>query len=534
MCNAKRRAKKAVLGNGDRRDALVTVPANMGLSWASLVLYGDPTQTLVQQLAARNETRLGVLPPRLLESPRSGRHRRVMQRGEAPLQAAPSTLPELVGGPGMRPLDRLRGPADLRESEDELLVMEQGGIRYWAKSSDGDPESLVEVGGMPKVAQYAQAKLQKDRGFADYVKVVARWATGRLEQGLIGEIVRQYDYDVVNTERLLVHDPVTGELRPYSKNDDKSTSSNPQAQGCLLLIHGTFSKSAAPVAGLGRGFFDWAHRNYRQVLAFDHWTLSKSPLENAQMLLRMLPPWITGDKHPLDIVTHSRGGLVARALVQLPLGDGTDAVRIGGAVKRVIFVGTPNFGTSLANPNNWARAADLLINLVHIDAFGLYGKLSGLLARLAVAKLGGEILERIPGLQAQNPAARVDQFLGQLRHATRPAKIRFSAVSTNYEPRRDEANLKLIARLAGDAAIDEFFQGYNDLVVDSRNVWLDGTANGLPFIDRESLLVITPADSGFDVPDGPLASLYGVHHTNLFETEQTREFLVNQLRRPAL
>ena len=534
LCHAKRRAKKAVLGNGDARDALVTVPANMGLSWASLVLYGDPTQTLVQQLAARNETRLGVPPPRLLEPPRRGRHRRVAQRGEAPLQAAPSTLPEMVGGPGMRPLDRLRGPADLRESEDELLVMEQGGIRYWAKSSDGEPESLVEVGGMPKVAQYAQARLQKDRGFADYVKIVARWATGRLEQGLIGEIVRQYDYDVVHTERLLVHDPITGGLRPYSKNDDKSTSSNPQAQGCLLLIHGTFSKSAAPVAGLGRGFFDWAHRNYRQVLAFDHWTLSKSPLENAQMLLRMLPPWIAGDKHPLDIVTHSRGGLVARALVQLPLGDGADAVRIGGAVKRVIFVGTPNFGTSLANPNNWARAADLLINLVHIDAFGLYGKLSGLLARLAVAKLGGEVLERIPGLQAQNPASRVDQFLGQLRHATRPAKIRFSAVSTNYEPRRDEANLKLIARLAGDAAIDEFFQGYNDLVVDSRNVWLDGTANGLPFIDRESLLVITPADSGFDVPDGPLASLYGVHHTNLFETEQTREFLVNQLRRPAL
>ena len=262
--------------------------------------------------------------------------------------------------------------------------------------------------------------------------------------------------------------------------------------------------------------------------------MSKSPLENAQLLCRSLPSWVADGPHALDLITHSRGGLVARALVQLPVGEGDDAGRIAKAVKRVIFVGTPNFGTSLANPSNWGRAADLLINLVHVDALGLYGKMSGFLARLAVADAGVELLDRIPGLQAQNPAAiGKHDFLGRLREAAKPEQVRFSAVSSNYEPRRDEAHLKFIAKLAGDAAADEFFEGFNDLVVNSRHVWHDGSASGgQTLVDRENLLLITPADSGFDMPEGPLANLYGVHHTNLFETEQTRQFLVEQLRRP--
>jgi hypothetical protein len=92
--------------------------------------------------------------------------------------------------------------------------------------------------------------------------------------------------------------------------------------------------------------------------------------------------------------------------------------------------------------------------------------------------------------------------------------------------------LKFIVKAAGDAAADAFFKGFNDLVVNSRNVWTDEAPGAVPLVERENLLVITPSDSGFELPEGPVASLYGVHHTNLFETEQTRRFLVDQLRRP--
>ena len=75
--------------------------------------------------------------------------------------------------------------------------------------------------------------------------------------------------------------------------------------------------------------------------------------------------------------------------MQLPVDEGADAARIAKAVKRVVFVGTPNYGTSLGESAAiGARAADLLINMVHVDALGLYGKLSGFLARLAVAEAG--------------------------------------------------------------------------------------------------------------------------------------------------
>jgi hypothetical protein len=502
------------------------------------VLYGDPTQTLVQQLAARSDRRLTIpIAPKSVERSHAPRARRSVLHGEAPLQAAPSTLLKVVRGPGMRAVDRLRGPADLKANEQELAVVEKGGIRYWATIAAGEPVPL-DAAGMHGIADASENRLRRERGFSDYVKVVARWATGRVEQGLIKELVQQYDRDVVETEQLLVHDPSSYELRPYTNEDETGSSPNPQARGCLLLIHGTFSRSQSPVNGLGRGFFDWAHRSYRHVLAFDHWTLSKGPLDNAKALCKLLPRYLTEAQHPLDIVTHSRGGLVARALVQLPLQDGSDAERVAGAVKRVVFVGTPNFGTSLADPTNWSRAADLLINLVHVDALGLYGKLSGFLARLVVARAieagGDELLKQIPGLLAQSPAPGRSDLLARLRGAAVPGRVRFSAVSTNYEPRRDQAHLKFIAKAAGDAAADEFFQGFNDLVVNSRNVWTDVTPGAVPLVSRENLLLITPPDSGFDVPGGPgpLASLYGVHHTNLFETEQTRRFLVDQLRRP--
>ncbi|WUI60523.1 hypothetical protein OG774_22620 [Actinomycetospora sp. NBC_00405] len=64
----------------------------------------------------------------------------------------------------------------------------------------------------------------------------------------------------------------------------------------------------------------WAHleRAYDgRIIAFDHPTASVPPEQNAKALLRLIPD----DVHlELDIVCHSRGGLVARILDgQLPL-----------------------------------------------------------------------------------------------------------------------------------------------------------------------------------------------------------------------
>jgi hypothetical protein len=269
--------------------------------------------------------------------------------------------------------------------------------------------------------------------------------------------------------------------------------------------------------------------------AFDHWTLSKTPLENAEMPWRELPATVKSAPKCLDIITHSRGGLVARAMMQLQLNGAPVPANVEKSIDHVVFVGTPNFGTALADETNWSRAADLLLNLIHLDSLGLYGKLSGLLARLALGHVGAELENRIPGLQAQNPSARKrGQFLGDLLAAAVPADVSVSAIASNYEPRRDEPHLKFIAQSAGDAAVDAFFDGFNDLVVNTTNVWLDSVlsigSERARLVKRENLLVISPSESGLVSDAAQKASLYGVHHTNLFTIEETRGFLVRQLR----
>lgn len=88
----------------------------------------------------------------------------------------------------------------------------------------------------------------------------------------------------------------------------------------LLLVHGTFSSTDGgfaqlAAAGSGRAFLEGALTEYDAVIGFDHRTLSVDPLTNARDLFDLLcaraPRGAT-----VDIVTHSRGGLVARALVE--------------------------------------------------------------------------------------------------------------------------------------------------------------------------------------------------------------------------
>jgi triacylglycerol esterase/lipase EstA (alpha/beta hydrolase family) len=111
------------------------------------------------------------------------------------------------------------------------------------------------------------------------------------------------------------------------------------------------------------------------------------PLENAEMLAQQLrtlnPARLAGRK--LDIITHRRGGLVARSLCEL--------AKESDAVRNLIFIDTPNCGTDMANPQNLGRMADPLVNLTGVDHAALYGKLAGLLANLAVQQLW----ERVPG-----------------------------------------------------------------------------------------------------------------------------------------
>ena len=82
----------------------------------------------------------------------------------------------------------------------------------------------------------------------------------------------------------------------------------------LLLIHGTFTSAATEFCALGGStFFERMDATYGdRIYAFNHFSVSRTPEQNARMMLESLPDQTTS----FDVVAHSRGGLVLRNLVE--------------------------------------------------------------------------------------------------------------------------------------------------------------------------------------------------------------------------
>jgi hypothetical protein len=82
----------------------------------------------------------------------------------------------------------------------------------------------------------------------------------------------------------------------------------------LLFIHGPFSDAASAYRELASSsFFDRVKDTYAdRIFAFNHFSVSRTPEQNARMLLSGLPEQST----TFDVVTHSRGGLVLRNIVE--------------------------------------------------------------------------------------------------------------------------------------------------------------------------------------------------------------------------
>jgi len=104
----------------------------------------------------------------------------------------------------------------------------------------------------------------------------------------------------------------------------------------LLLIHGFFSSIEQSFEDLKREDNKVLWTKLRQkyngrILAFDHYTISQSPLENTKLLLDQLPNEIT-----LDVFSFSRGGLVADLLSLISELGKNSKKRIANETKKYI------------------------------------------------------------------------------------------------------------------------------------------------------------------------------------------------------
>lgn len=286
----------------------------------------------------------------------------------------------------------------------------------------------------------------------------------------------------------------------------------------LLIIHGTFSSStpyfSQPPDSPWMTYLSSCRNRYSRVLAFDHPTLAAAPFLNAMALHRHFSRF-RGD---IDIVCHSRGGLVSRWWL-----EGLRPQNLGTA--RVVFVGSPLTGTSLASPARLRGALNLLTNLARslclvADLASLASPLflvvSGLL-RL-VASLG-PLSEKLPFLDAGvalvpglHSQARVGNNLelGCLSRQA-PAPATYHAITSNFESDDPLWAFWKPFRLADNLA-GHVFDGDNDLVVDTAAMTLDGLARPIPPERR--------LDFGTNGR---------VHHTNYFHQKAAVDFLASAL-----
>lgn len=299
----------------------------------------------------------------------------------------------------------------------------------------------------------------------------------------------------------------------------------------LLFVHGTFSKSLAFIEGIqkcdeGAAFLRRVFKHYDEVLVFEHPTLSVSPVLNAFDLFHLM----AAARGPLDVIAHSRGGIVARWFL-----EGFAGAMAGNGPYRAVLVGSPLGGTSLASPRRLRDSLSLLSNVGAVLQAG--GAVASayvplLIAPLALLKVATSVvsvaaktpvidaaISMIPGLSAQ---ARIEQN-HELERCFRfrlDKPPQYFTVSANFET--ENPRWKFWEWFRGDnlkdLATNQVFPRENDLVVD--------TASMTEFAGQ---VAAGAGEAGGSYKFGTTPT---VHHTNYFEQPQTLRFIADSLAIP--
>lgn len=264
------------------------------------------------------------------------------------------------------------------------------------------------------------------------------------------------------------------------------------ADGSLLLLHGLFSHASRCFRGLGvsDAYPALADHYGEQIYAFNHRTVEQGIRESARALLLALPE----APRRYDVVAHSRGGLVLRAIVERPdlFGDLAGRFRLG----RVVLACVPNHGTKLASREG------LMALLLGAVALRLEG--DDLDDPNFLRALRSWIEGSARGVADMSPTSA---FIESLNTAQGRPIERYHALAANYEPGGllQAGDERLFDALHGEA---------NDIAVataDSMRCGADTIA---------STRVFAPT---LEHPS------CAVHHLNIFRDPEARRFVVDRL-----
>ena len=194
----------------------------------------------------------------------------------------------------------------------------------------------------------------------------------------------------------------------------------------LLFVHGTFSTTEGAFNRLPAATMEELHRRYQgRVIAFDHPTIADDPFVNARQFYDIVGDLVLD----MDIVCHSRGGLVARSIAERPGDLAPLGPRIG--VRQIVLVGVVNQGTILADADHWGELVDRFTTMLQLlPGPGISETLETVLAVVKSIAIG--TVHELEGLSAMAPGS---DFLEKLNTGPKdPAAATYRAITSNFEP----------------------------------------------------------------------------------------------------
>jgi CHAT domain/Ternary complex associated domain 7 len=444
-----------------------------------------------------------------------------------------------AGAPGRRRRAPAPSPAtvELRlpveANERAVVLLEQDGVYHWKLPDETVHPERPRRRGVQPVAEPGVVTFRielrptpggaQQRGLLSHVVAgavrvfVLKFAGHAVVGNVLGYLERNIRTGLIE---MTAKDPT--KWRAVEPADVKLPKRRPAR--ILLFVHGTFSSTVGAFGGLGsHDFLDNALKHYDAVLGFDHRTLSLDPLENATALMGLLRALKTSEAPAIDVITHSRGGLVTRSLIELLLPFEREW---HPRIDHVVFVAATNGGTRLAEPDNWHSFVDLYTNvaLAGTRALGLipqaqpFAVIAGGVIR-GVGALVKYLIDEVvtdkaaPGLAAMEPDG---DFVRKINEAQPgqpdPKQSNYFAVTSNFEPRGSGEGPRemppALLMLLADGFVDRLFHTSNDLVV-----------------DVESMSAIDPAAGGFIDDAFDFGNNRRVYHCNYFVRPETNAAL---------
>jgi hypothetical protein len=249
----------------------------------------------------------------------------------------------------------------------------------------------------------------------------------------------------------------------------------------LLVIHGILSTVEGMLSRLPKSAMErWSEAYDGRVLGFNHHSITLSPEDNARFLMESIKTALPGESLDIDIICHSRGGIVARTLVEL----GRELFpEVNCRFGRVFFVATPNQGSALGNAEHIVDMIDVFTNaLTNFPDGPVLYSIEVILGMVKLVAMAAGT--HLPGVAAMGTNGYIKTVLNA-NQTKSPAK--YAAAASDYTPAPGSDNAYLLWRFA-DAVVDRVFNDgntavANDLVVPLEGVFSDNGHPSFPIAD---------------------------------------------------